>query len=165
MASEKKSRAGGAAAQDSAIVSRRVIPARREEVFAAHADPARLAAWWGPGNATNEFECFDFRPGGDWRFTMRFPGGEAFPMVHRFEEIVAPERIVVRHIQAGHDFTLTIRLAEVAGGTEVGWHMAFDDPGEAQRLRGFLTAANMENLERLATHLGPTMSGNPGAVR
>jgi uncharacterized protein YndB with AHSA1/START domain len=135
------------------IVTVRVLPAPREHVFAAHADPAALAAWWGPKGFTNVFHAFEFRPGGAWRFTMRGPGDAAYEMNHEFAEIVAPERIVVRHLQRGHDFTLTITLTAQPGGTEVAWRMVFDDPAEGARLRDFIAAANAENLDRLAAHL------------
>jgi uncharacterized protein YndB with AHSA1/START domain len=135
------------------IVTVRLLAAPRERVFAAHADPAALAAWWGPKGFTNEFHAFEFRPGGAWRFTMRGPGDAAYEMDHRFAAIVAPERIAVRHLQPGHDFTLTITFTAQPGGTEVAWRMVFDDPAEGARLRDFIAAANAENLERLAAHL------------
>lgn len=140
-----------------AIVSSRILAATGEAVFAAFSDPARLASWWGPKDFTNLFEQFDFCAGGPWRFTMRGPDGTAYTMDHQFTEIVRPERIVVRHIQPGHDFTLTITLvAHGAGGTELTWHMRFDDPAEGERVRAFIIPANEENFDRLAAHLAQT---------
>jgi uncharacterized protein YndB with AHSA1/START domain len=138
---------------DHGIVSTRLFPQSRARVFAAHADPLALAAWWGPNGFTNVFHAFDFRPGGAWRFTMHGPDGASYVMDHLFTEIVAPERIVVRHIQQGHDFLLTMTFTERAGGTEVTWRMLFDDPAEGARLRDFIAAANAQNLDRLAAHL------------
>ncbi|MEO6245533.1 MAG: SRPBCC family protein [Opitutaceae bacterium] len=135
------------------IVSTRLLPVPRDRVFAAYSDPVALARWWGPKKFTNVFHEFDFRPGGAWRFTMRGPDGASHKMDQRFTEIVAPERIVVRHIQQAHDFLLTMTFAERAGGTEVTWRMRFDDPAEGARLRDFLVVANGENLDRLAAHL------------
>lgn len=138
------------------ITSSRVLPAAPEEVFAAHQDPSRLAQWWGPKGFTNDFHQFDFRPGGTWRFTMRGPDGAAYGMHNQFEEIVRPGRIVLRHFQPGHDFTLLMTFAAHAGGTAVTWAMRFDDPPEGERLRAFLEPANAENLDRLAAHLALT---------
>lgn len=135
------------------IVNSRVVAASREKVFAAFADPAVLARWWGPKGFTNEFHEFDFRVGGAWRFTMHGPGGASYAMDHRFVEIVPPACFAVRHIQSGHDFTLTVSLAGRAGGTGVTWRMRFDDPAEAARLRSFLKIANEENLDRLAVQV------------
>lgn len=84
---------------------------------------------------------------------MHGADGTAHAMNHRFAEVVAPERIVVRHFQPGHDFTLTITLAECAGCTEVAWRMHFDDPAEARRVRSVVVPANEQNLDRLATYL------------
>lgn len=143
------------------IVNVRIIPATREEVFAAFSDPVRLAQWWGPMGFTNEFHQFDFRTGGDWRFTMRGPDGAVYELKKRFEEIIRPERILLRHVQQGHDFTLTMSFAAHGAGTEITWVMRFDDPAEAERLRVFLLRANEQNFDRLAAHL----SGMPPAVR
>lgn len=135
------------------IINTRFLAVPPASVFAAHADSAVLARWWGPQGFTNEFHGFDFRPGGAWRFTMRGPDGATYSLDKHFVEIVAPERIVVRHNQEGHGFTLAITLAEKAGGTEVTWRMRFDDPAEGARLRDFITVANGQNLDRLAAVL------------
>jgi uncharacterized protein YndB with AHSA1/START domain len=135
------------------IVNSRVLQASRAKVFAAFSDPVVLARWWGPKEFTNEFHEFDFRTGGAWRFTMRGPDGASYAMDHRFIEIVPPARIVVRHLQAGHDFTLMVSAAERGAGTEVVWRMRFDDPAEADRLRDFLHEMNEQNLDRLAAHV------------
>lgn len=144
-----------------AIVTARLLAAPRERVWSAFSDPAALARWWGPEGFTNTFHEFDFRPGGAWKFTMHGPDGAAFAMNKRFADIVAPERIVLRHSQQGHDFTLTITLAAQGDRTEVTWSMRFDDPAEAEKLRSFLTVANEQNLDRLAAHL----SGKAPTVR
>ncbi|HEX2861234.1 MAG TPA: SRPBCC domain-containing protein, partial [Lacunisphaera sp.] len=93
------------------IVNMRVFPASAERLFAAFRDPARLAQWWGPKGFTNTFHEFDFRPGGVWRFTMHTPDGAAHAMDQRFSEVVPFERIVLRHLQPGHDFTLAMLFA------------------------------------------------------
>jgi len=135
------------------IVSSRILAATPDEVFAACGDPARLARWWGPKGFTNTFHAFDFRPGGAWRFTMRGPDGAAYEMDHRFDQIVRPGRIVVRHIQPTHDFTLTITLTARARRTELTWEMRFADPAEGEKVRPFVVPANEENLDRLAAEL------------
>lgn len=144
-----------------AIVTSRMFAVPRDRIWAAIRDPAVLAGWWGPAGFTNTFHEFDFRPGGVWKFTMHGPDGTAYAMDHRFQEIVAPERFVVRHLQPGHDFTLTVTLADGSGSTEITWHLLFDDPAEAARVRPFVVPANEQNLDRLADHL----SAKPPSVR
>lgn len=144
-----------------AIVTQRLIAAPRERVWTALSDPGALAGWWGPAGFTNTFHEFDFRPGGVWRFTLHGPDGTAYAMDHRFAEIVTGERLVVRHLQPGHDFTLTITLAAEGAQTRLGWRMLFDDPAEAERVRAFVIPANEQNLDRLEAAL----SGNHPPVR
>ena len=148
-----------------AIVTTRLLAASRERVWAAFSDPTAFARWWGPAGFTNTFHEFDFRQGGVWRFTMHGPDGQSYAMDHRFPEIVALERVAVRHLQPGHDFTLTITLADRDGRTEIVWRMLFDDPAEAARVRLFVVPANEQNLDRLAAHLSPPVSGTGPVVR
>lgn len=136
------------------IVSSRRFAASRERVFEAFRDAARLARWWGPSGSVNELHAFDFRPGGVWRFTMRGRDGAAYEMDHRFLEIDPPSRIVVRHEQAGHSFTLTMALDAEGDGARLTWRMEFDDPSEGDAVRAFVLAANEENFDRLAAVLG-----------
>lgn len=144
------------------IVTTRRLRWAREAVFAACADGAWVARWWGPKGFSCEFREFDFRAGGAWRLVMRGPDGTAYEMEQQFLEIARPERIVVRHVQAGHDFTLTLEFADEAGGTRVTWRMRFDDAAEAERVRPIVEPANEENLDRLEAELarGGTAGGN-----
>ena len=135
------------------IISSRVLPANRDEVFAAFRDPVRLARWWGPNGFTNAFREFDFHPGGAWRFTMHGPDGTAHEMDHQFAEIVPAERIVVQHIQPGHDFSLTMTFASQGDSTELIWRMRFADSAEGERVRAFVVPANEQNFDRLAADL------------
>ncbi len=138
------------------ITSSRFFAASREEVFAAFRDPARLSQWWGPQGFTNVFHQFEFRPGGVWRFTMRGADGAAYEMDQQFVAVVPPERIVVRHFQPAHDFTLDMTLVARDGGTQLTWTMHFEDPAEGERVRAFIIPANEQNFNRLAGHLAQT---------
>lgn len=144
------------------IVATRILDAPRWVVFRAFTDPDRLARWWGPKGFTNTFHQFDPRPGGKWRFVMRGPDGTDYPMVNEFVEVVPPERIVLRHIQEGHGFRLTIALADEAGRTRLDWRMRFDSAAEAERVREIVAAANEENLDRLQALLAA--EAEPGPV-
>jgi uncharacterized protein YndB with AHSA1/START domain len=142
------------------IVNTRALPWTCAQVWGAFSDPTALATWWGPDGFTNTFHEFDFRAGGAWKFTMHAPDGASYPMDHVFLEVVAPERLVIRHRQAGHDFTLTITLRASGAGTDLRWRQRFDDPAEGERLRSFLGPANEQNLDRLAALLARRLSGN-----
>jgi uncharacterized protein YndB with AHSA1/START domain len=134
---------------DSEIVSARVFDAPRERVFQAFDDPTLLAQWWGPKGFTNEFQQFDFRPGGAWRFLMHGPDGTVYQMANDFLEIVPLEKISFYHPQSGHEFRLTMTFAEEAGKTRLTWQMRFDAREEAQRVRQAVSEANEQNFDRL----------------
>jgi len=69
------------------------LKAPREQVFGALSEPATLARWWGPSGFTIPEIELDLRVGGDFRFTMQPPGGEAFHLAGRFVEIDPPSRL------------------------------------------------------------------------
>ena len=135
------------------LVSSRTFPFAREALFAAFADPERLARWWGPAGATNEFHEFDLRPGGRWRFTMRMPDGSTFPMDKTFVEVDPPRRVAVRHQQTGHDFTLTMAYVAVPEGTRLTWRARFATAEQLAAVEKAFAAANEQNFDRLAVEM------------
>jgi uncharacterized protein YndB with AHSA1/START domain len=130
-----------------------LIEAPPEGVFAAIADPARLARWWGPDGFSSTFEAFDFRPGGRWRFVMHGPDGTDYPNENRFAEIVPGQRVVVEHVAKDHHFILTITLTREGAGTRVGWRQVFDTAEHKNRVAAIVTKANEQNLSRLSAEV------------
>jgi uncharacterized protein YndB with AHSA1/START domain len=127
----------------------RLFPARPDAVFAALADPSRLAKWWGPSGFSNMIHEFDFRPGGRWTFSMHGPDGQTFPNECLFSTIIDNAKVVIRH-QSQPRFDLTITLHEEEGGTLVTWEQEFDDASIAIALRPIVEPANEQNLDRWA---------------
>jgi uncharacterized protein YndB with AHSA1/START domain len=138
---------------DRAMISTRVFPAPPAAVFAAFADPARLARWWGPNGFTNTIHAFDFRPGGHWRLTMHGPDGANYANESVFTAITPVARIVFKHLEPVHGFEMTMTFSPEAGGTALTWRMLFDSAAEADRVRAFVLPANEQNFDRLAAHL------------
>jgi uncharacterized protein YndB with AHSA1/START domain len=140
---------------DHEIRSERVFPVPRDAVFAAFADPAVLARWWGPQGSVNVFDTFELRPGGRWEFVMRAADGTDYPMRNQFLEVLPPERIVIRHVQAGHEFQLRMTFEALAARrTRLAWCMHFESAEEAKRVRALVIEANEQNFDRLEAVLG-----------
>jgi uncharacterized protein YndB with AHSA1/START domain len=135
------------------ILSTRVFPVERERLFRAFADPEQLKLWWGPHGFTNRIDAFDFRPGGDWRITMRNSDGEDFANHSTFEEVRAPEEIRYFHHGPIHAFTMIMSYADAEDGTRLTWRMLFARNRENLGLKKFIAAANEQNFDRLADHL------------
>ena len=98
-----------AAADDQELFTSRVLGATSNEVFAALSDSARLARWWGPEGFTTTTTQFDFRPGGQWHYTMHGPNGANFVNTSEFVELVEGERFVMDHVSPP-EFRLTAYL-------------------------------------------------------
>lgn len=136
------------------IESARVFDAPRAAVFAAFADPVRLAGWWGPAGFRNEFHEFDFRPGGAWRFVMHGPDGAAYDMQKRFVDVRPPDCIVIDHLEPPvHRFRMTMTFEDQDARTLLSWRMQFESPDEAERVREIVLGANEQNFDRLALEL------------
>ncbi len=134
--------------QANVLQTQRILPYSPGEIYAAFADPARLAKWWGPNGFRNTFETFDFSVGGKWKFVMHGPDGTNYPNECMFKDIEAGEKVVVRHVSHPH-FTLTVSLKPVDGGTQVQWVQAFDEAKVADVVRHIAEPGNEQNLERL----------------
>ena len=141
------------ASTDSAreVVSTRLLGFPREQVFRAIAERERIARWWGPAGFRNTIHTFEFREGGEWKFTMHGPDCKDYPNHSRFERISPPE-IVVLHVNAPH-FRLFMTLSEQAGGTLLHWRQVFEDARVREQLAPICIPANEENFDRLEAEL------------
>lgn len=141
-------------AEENELINSRVIPAPRERVFEAFADPAQLAKWWGPNGFTNKVGKFDFRVGGRWEIVMQGPDGAVYDNESEFTEIVKPERIVYTHLQPFHRFEMKMLFAFTNHNeTRLTWRMRFADAGDFERVREHVIPANEQNFDRLVAHL------------
>ena len=138
----------------SAVLStERFFSASPEQVFAAFADPVRLASWWGPDGFTNTFEQFEFKPGGRWVFIMHGPNGADYPNESVFKVIEPDRMIVIEHV-AKPWFTLTVSLSPRENGTQLRWDQEFENADMADSMRPLCKTANEQNLDRLGRVLG-----------
>src|SRR5262249_6510852 len=93
------------------VVTSRTIRAPREKVFAALHDVANLGAWWGPNGFRTTTHTMDFRPFGEWRFTMHGPDGRDYPNRVVYFDVIPPERIVFEH--SGEVGTEPVRFTQM----------------------------------------------------
>ena len=134
---------------DRTVLNQRIVPYTREQIFRAWTDPELLAQWWGPKGFTNTFHTFELKPNGKWHFTMHGPDGTDYENLCVFEEIVAPERVVLYHLETVHKFRLSGIFTKTDNGTHVEFCQVFESAEECQRIRSFVTDANEQNLDRL----------------
>lgn len=145
-----------AAFSDREIVTTRVFDTPREQIFKAWTDPDHLMHWWGPKGFANTFQEFDLRPGGIWRFIMHGPDGVEYQNESVFVEVVEPERLVFRHLKPVHEFQATVTFEDLGGKTKLTWRMLFESAAECDKVKGYVVAANEQNLDRLEAQLAKT---------
>jgi uncharacterized protein YndB with AHSA1/START domain len=78
-----------------AIDIRRTYAAPRERVFAAWTETEQIKQWYGPRGFTTPVARVDLRPGGTMHFCMRSADGQDFWCKGIYQEIAAPERLVM----------------------------------------------------------------------
>lgn len=141
-----------------------VVSAPREAIYQAFTDPAALENWQAPGEMSATVHAFDGRVGGGYRMSLFYPVSDEAARgktadredryTARFVELAPPTRIVqaIAFDSADPAFagemTMTVTLAEVAGGTEV--TIAFDGipPGIRPEDNDAGTRSSLEKLAR-----------------
>ena len=71
----------------------RLLPAPPAAAFAAFADAAELAQWWGPAGFTIPRLDFQPRAGRAYRIEMQPPEGDAFHLTGEFRAVEPPARL------------------------------------------------------------------------
>lgn len=131
-----------------AFTHERMIATSSKTIFAAFQDQAVLSRWWGPDGFTTTSHSFEFKPGGKWVFVMHGPDGTDYPNEVIFQEIVNPDKVVMRH-SAPPCFTATVTMEDVEGGAVVTFHQEFDSEDVAKKMAHIVQPANEQVLDKL----------------
>jgi uncharacterized protein YndB with AHSA1/START domain len=131
----------------------RTFDAPRRLVWEAWSKAEHLSKWFTPAPLTTSACELDFKSGGVFRLTMRFPDGKEHPMDGRFGEIVPQEKITFSGtLEDGNTIVTTVTFSEKSGkttltvrqvysfasdatrGASLGWKATLDQLGEQVRL-------------------------------
>jgi len=124
------------AASDTAereIGTTRVFEAPRALVWTAWTDPEHLSKWWGPNGFTTTTKKFEFKPGGEWLFTMHGPDGVAYRNEITYTAIVEPELIEYDHGPSPGFHTTVTFEEDGAERTKLSMVALFATKGERDR--------------------------------
>jgi len=136
------------------LVVRKVIPASREEIFAAWIDPESLRDWMCPGEIVTAEAQVDPRVGGSYRIVMKTPTRQ---VDHTGEYLVVepPSKLVFTWVSAntGNQPTLvTVELFERGNACElVLTHERFANADAVRRHKNGWG----QIVDKLALHLAP----------
>lgn len=79
---------------------------------------------------------------------MHGPDGKNYPNEMIFQEIVAPNKIVMRHSVEPY-FTLTVTFEDIEDGAIINWHQEFDNEEVARNIAHVIKPSNEQILEKL----------------
>ena len=121
------------------LVIRKVIPASREEVFAAWIDPESIRDWMCPGDTVTAEARLDPRVGGSYRIVMKSPTRE-YNHTGEYLVVEPPAKLVFTWVSnsTGNQPTLvTVELFARGGACElVLTHERFTNAEDARRHEG-----------------------------
>jgi uncharacterized protein YndB with AHSA1/START domain len=103
------------------LVIRKLIPASREQVFAAWSDPESIRHWMCPGHIVSTEAQIDFRVGGSYRILMK-GANQDYDHTGVYRVIDPPSKLVFTWISKGTDLAetlVTVELKERQSGTEL----------------------------------------------
>ena len=146
-------------AQHATFVVERVYPAAPARVFAAFADPAKKARWFGgPDEWDSGPREFDFRVAGHERSSGGPKGGPVHSFDARYYDIVPNERIVYAYDMHLGDVRISVSLATIELRPEgTGTRLIFTEQGVF--LDGYDDAGAREHGTRwLLGKLGETLA-------
>jgi uncharacterized protein YndB with AHSA1/START domain len=141
----------------------RVYDAPVAVVWDAWTDPEQTKHWWGPRGFTTTTHSKDFRPGGQWTYTMHGPDGTDYPNTTIYHEVEQHRKLVYDH--GGHDdrppmFRVTVLFSENHGKTTMDMTMALATSEAAEETRKFIKkAGGNATWDRLAEYLEKETSG------
>jgi len=136
------------------LTIRKLIPASREEVFAAWTDPDSIALWMCPGSVIAAEAQLDVRVGGSFRIVMK-DAAEDVAHTGEYVAIEPPSKLVFTWISKNTDHQPTLVTVELHEQGEmcelVLTHERFPRAEAVKRHQGGWT----QIAERLAAHMGP----------
>lgn len=112
-------------------MQKKIIPARRSDVFEAWTKPEIMSTWLFPALTWTGITSVDLRVGGRWRHEMIDDGsrphsghqpeaGKSYPHWGEYLEVKPPERLVFTwNSDAVKDTRVTIELRDLGASTEL----------------------------------------------
>jgi len=105
---------------ENTVVVKKIISARREEVFEAFTNPEVMTNWFYPFDDMSVDVTNTLEIGGSYKLLMHGKDGELYTHVGEYQEIEPPEKLVFTW---NSDFVqntiVTVTFHEADGGTEV----------------------------------------------
>jgi uncharacterized protein YndB with AHSA1/START domain len=145
------------------IVTTREFAAPRDLLFRAHTDPELLVQWLGPRDLTMEFDRFEVRDGGRWRYVSRDADGGEYGFRGVFHGTPTVDGIVQTFEfegMPGHVCLETLTFEERGGKTLLRGSSVFQSVADRDGMiaSGMETGVNegYEKLDELIARLTPT---------
>lgn len=138
---------------DCEIVSSRIFKFPRVLLFRAWSEAEHLKNWWGPTGFTNTFHEFDFRVGGNWRFTMHGPDKGNYENSVEYVKIEVPSLIAWKRHSKPLFHVLAAFEELDTNSTKLVFKMLFDTAEECNKLKAFVVDKNEENFDKLEAEL------------
>src|SRR4026209_1376629 len=113
-----------AEAEKLSLEIKRLIPAPRDQVYAAWTDPAQLKEWFGPERVQTRNLIADVRVGGEFRWDLTDQEGKEVTISGDYREVEPGKKIVFTwRLEGDEDWknhsTVTVEVFDREGGTDI----------------------------------------------
>jgi len=92
------------------LIAKRSFNADLEKVWQAWTDAEMLDKWWGPKPYDAVTQSFSFTEGGEWRYIMKGPEGDAHHCINKYLTIELQKEFTAEDIFANEDWSVNTEL-------------------------------------------------------
>ncbi|WP_258104284.1 SRPBCC domain-containing protein [Marinoscillum sp. MHG1-6] len=131
------------------IRTTRLLNYPRKLVYEAWTNPSSLKQWWGPKGFTNTFHEYNFKEGGQWKFTMHGPDNGNYENECTFLNI-QPPYLIHWNRQSQPYFRVIATFDGIAGErTHIIFRQVFENKELRDKIFKYTEGKNDENFDRL----------------
>lgn len=126
------------------LIAKRSFQAPLEKVWQAWTSSEKLDAWWGPLPYRAVTDSYDFSAGGEWRYRMVGPEGDAHHCINKYVTIVPGKEFTAVDSFCNEDWSIKTELPESH------WTVAFTESEGVTSIVVTTTYATPEALQTVS---------------
>ena len=125
------------------LIAERSFKAPRSKVWKYYTTAELLDQWWAPAPYKAVTKALDFKEGGQWRYIMQGPEGDAHYCINNYKTINPEISLTAFDAFAHEDWSIN---AEMPSSD---WEVTFTENGDQTDLKVVLTSNSVEGLNTL----------------
>lgn len=125
------------------LIAERSFSALKSTVWEYYTTPELLDKWWGPEPYKATTQSFDFRPGGQWKYIMSGPEGDAHYCIETFHDIDPLNSFTATDSFTDENWNVNTDLPTQD------WEVTFTEENDLTHIRVVTTFKSAEDMETI----------------